>query len=419
MLVPDWPYSVVDAVKVLFLLPQIPYPPHSGGRIVTWNTIKRFAKECEVHVACLYHHPDELNDLSKVESVCASAKAFPAKQKWDLPLMARSCFSTWPYKAHRFYNRDMAKYVQEMIREEKIDIVHAQNFYTTTYIRGDEPCLKIHYKENLEGNVLLRYSRASDNPFIKVAAWLEGKRTLWFERSACRKFDQVLSISPIDRELMASYEPGLNIAYQCPGVDLETYPLLEEPEGPPTVVFTGTMSYYPNADGVRVFLCECWADVRSKIPNAECWIVGSGSPDDISDWDGRDGVHVTGRVDDISDYIKRAKVYMVPLRVGGGIRLKILESMASGRAVVSTSVGCEGLSLIDEEHLLIKEIGSQFSSAVVDLLRDDEKRKRLRMSARALMETVYDWDVVINQQLEQYQSLMEHQRMSHSRLTMM
>ncbi|MBZ0254795.1 hypothetical protein K8I31_01950, partial [bacterium] len=120
-------------VKILFLLPQIPYPPHSGGRIVTWNTVKRFAQQCETHVACLYHHPDELNDLPAVEDVCASVKAFPAKQKWDVPVLIRSLLSTRPYKAHRFYNPAMAKYVQDLIRIHKIDAVHAQNFYTTTY----------------------------------------------------------------------------------------------------------------------------------------------------------------------------------------------------------------------------------------------------------------------------------------------
>lgn len=396
-------------MKILFLLPQIPYPPHSGGRIVTWNMVKRFAQTCEVHVACLYHHPEELSHLPVVESVCASVRAFSAQKKWDALALLRSCVSTWPYKAHRFYNREMARYVQDVIRAKQVDIVHAQNFYTTTYIRGDESCVKIHYKENIEGNVLLRFSQASKNPFIKAAAWFEGRRTRWFERQACRRFDHVLSISPIDRDVMAGYEPGLSIGYQRPGVDLKAYPFLNEVDSAPAVVFTGTMSYYPNADGVRIFLNECWSSVRAQVADAECWIVGAGPPADIQGFDGRDGIHVTGRVDDIAVYMERAWVYIVPLRVGGGIRLKILESMASGRVVVSSPVGCEGLGLIDGEHLFIKELGPEFCASIIELLADEQKRRRLRETARALMESTYDWDVVIRQQQALYQSLMEPQ----------
>ncbi len=395
-------------MKILFLLPQIPFPPHSGGRIVTWNTVKRFARTCEVHIACLYHHTDELNSLAEVERLCESVKAFPAKTKWDAWTLIRSCLSVWPYKAHRFYNTEMAHYVKRLVQTKQIDVIHAQNFYTTPYVSSDEPCLKVHYKENIEGNVLLRYSGASPNPLVKFAAWLEGHRTRQFERAACRRFDLVLSISPIDRDLMAGYEPGLNIQYQPPGVELQAYPFLSEPGGPPSVLFTGTMSYYPNADGVRVFLTECWPQVRSQIPNAECWIVGAGPPGDIQRFDGNEGVHVTGRVDEISDYMKRAWVYMAPLRVGGGIRLKILESMASGRALVSTPVGCEGLELADGVHLIVRELGERFTDSIIDLLRDGQKRMHLQKSARALMESTYDWDVVIPKQVELYQSLMKH-----------
>ncbi|MBI1389415.1 MAG: glycosyltransferase [bacterium] len=394
-------------MKILFLLPQIPYPPHSGGRIVTWNTIKRFALECETHVACLYHHPDELKYLEEVQKVCASAEAFAAGKKWDINAIIRSFLSTWPYKAHRFYNHQMAKYVQRKLREEAFDAVHAQNFYTTSYIHGDEPCLKIHYKENVEGNILLRYARASRNPLVKAAAWLEGHRTRRFEKTACEKFDRILTISPDDRDALLKLSPHLDIEHQRPGVDLETYPCVDEEAGPPTVVFTGTMSYYPNADGVRVFLRDEWPRVRARMSDAECWIVGAGPPDDIAARDGRNGVHVTGRVDDISVYLKRAHVYIVPLRVGGGIRLKILEAMASGRAVVSTAVGSEGLDLRDGEHLRTAELHGGFADAVADLLKNESDRRRLREAARARIEDRYDWDVVIREQMRRYQSLIQ------------
>lgn len=391
-------------MRILFLLPQIPYPPHSGGRIVTWNTVSRFAAEHETHVACLYHSPDELKHLETVRERCASVEAFPARAKWDIPVMLRSLASAWPYKAHRFFNPRMADYVREKAFSGDIDVIHAQNFYTAAYVRGDEPCLRVHYKENVEGNVLLRYSRASRNPAVKAAAWAEGMRTRSYEARSCRKFHRILCISPLDRDALLRLDPSLPAIHQTPGVDRSVYPYLNEASGPPRVVFTGTMSYYPNADGVRMFLRESWPLVKTQVPEAECWIVGAAPPEDIASYDGTQGVRVTGRVDDIGEYIESASVYIVPLRIGGGIRLKILEAMASGRAIVSTSVGCEGLNVKPGEHLRVEDEPASFARAVIELLSDRAGRDALRERARSLIEDVYDWDAIIPRQAQAYQS---------------
>ncbi len=392
-------------MKVLFLLPQIPYPPHSGGRIVTWNTVKRFADYCEVSVVCLYHHPSELEHLEKLKKICRDVAAFPAYGKWSLTPLLKCCFSTWPYKAHRFFNREMFAHVRKLLERETFDVIHAQNFYTTAYVTGGEPCLKIHYKENVEGNILLRYAKASRNPFMKVAARIEGLRTRRFELNACRKFDQILTISPNDRETLLKLDPSLTICHQRPGVDLESYPVLEEPTGPPNLVFTGTMSYYPNADGVTAFLQTTWPIIKQKVPDIRCTIVGADPPETIQSYDGQNGIRVTGRVENIREYLQMAHIYIVPLRVGGGIRLKILEAMASGLAIVSTPVGCEGLDGISDVHLKIADMPNHFAQAVIDLINHPEKRQTIRQNARKLAEEVYDWDKVIQSQVDLYRSL--------------
>lgn len=393
-----------DTLKILFLLPQIPYPPHSGGRIVTWNTVKRFAQRCEVTVLCLYHHPDELQFLEEVKRVCKDAKAFPAHGKWALMPMLRSLCSSWPYKAHRFYNAELHEYVARLVKEEKFDVIHSQNFYTTTYVSGDEPCFKVHYKENVEGNILLRYARRSLNPLVKLAAWLEGHRTRRFERNACRKFDQVLTISPLDRDVLLSLDSSLAIKHQTPGVDLEEYPFLDEPQGPPSVVFTGTMSYYPNAMGVLEFLQHVWPQVRREVPEMLCTIVGADPPEEIRAFNGKEGVRVTGRVANIQEYLDAGLIYIVPLQIAGGIRLKILEAMASGRAIVSTPIGCEGLLGDHGEHLMISDMPDAFAQAIIELVRDPKKRQTLRRNARRLVEERYDWDRVIDEQINYYSS---------------
>lgn len=389
-------------MNVLFLLPQIPYPPHSGGRIVTWNTVRRFAESCRVSVVCLYHHPSELDALKTIKPICDEVAAFPAHGKWSMKPLLRSLTSYWPYKAHRFWNPHMAAYIQRLLHRKSFDVIHAQNFYTAAYVSGSEPAWKVHYKENIEGNILLRYGAASRNPLVRAAAWFEGRRTRRHELHLCRRFDQILTISPIDRDHLLSCDPNLPVYHQRPGVDLSSYPFLEEPEGPPSVLFTGTMNYYPNAIGAGEFLRQAWPSIREQIPDMECWIVGGDPPDGIRAFDGRDGVHVTGRVPCVEDYLRRALIYIVPLTVGGGIRLKILEAMASGRAIVSTPVGCEGLDGLHGEHLQIAELPGAFAEAAIDLALDREKRNRLRHNARALAQGVYDWDKVIPLQVERY-----------------
>lgn len=390
-------------MRVLFILPQIPWPPESGGRIVTSNTIRRFARSHEVWVVCLYHHPGELRHIDTVKDWCREVAAFPAHGKWDVPVLLRSCLSRRPYKALRFLNDDMRGYVSRLIRRERIEVVHAQNFYTTAYVRGDEPCLRVHYKENIEGLLLRRYAETVSNPLVAQLARLEARRTLSYELAGARKFHQILSISPVDSARLKEMEPGLRIDYQRTGVDLDCYPVLPEPDGSPTVLFTGSMSYHPNYNGIIRFLREGWDQVRSRIGDARLLVVGHGPPKNLRVWDGRDGVSVTGSVPDIGEYFSQAHVYLVPLWVAGGIRLKILEAMASGRAVVSTPVGREGLEVEDGVHLLVTEEPAELAMRVADLLEDGDMRKRLALQARDLMEKKYNWDTVIAEQERLYQ----------------
>ena len=162
------------------------------------------------------------------------------------------------------------------------------------------------------------------------------------------------------------------------------------------------MNYYPNAVGVSEFLRSAWPQIRREVPDMECWIVGANPPESIQTYDGRDGVRVTGRVPSVDEYMKRSWIYIVPLTVGGGIRLKILEAMASGRAIVSTAVGCEGLDGVHREHLAIAELSDGFANAVAELALNPDKRNRLRRNARDLVEAVYDWNKVIPLQVEKY-----------------
>jgi glycosyltransferase involved in cell wall biosynthesis len=164
------------------------------------------------------------------------------------------------------------------------------------------------------------------------------------------------------------------------------------------------MNYVANFDAVLYFCSEILPRIRRVVSEVEVWVVGADPPPEVRRLSG-DGVHVTGRVDDVVPYYRRSSVCVVPLRAGGGTRLKILEAMALGRPVVSTTIGCEGLDVVDGEHLLIADSPEQFADKTVRLLTDRASYQRITTKARQLVVDRYDWDVVARQLLEIYSEM--------------
>jgi len=158
------------------------------------------------------------------------------------------------------------------------------------------------------------------------------------------------------------------------------------------IIFTGTMNYYPNIDAVLYFARECWPLILSQVPNATWQIVGKDPTPEVSDLAELPGITVTGSVPDVTCYLAAATVAIAPILIGGGTRLKILEALAMRKAVVTTSRGCEGLSIIPGKHLIVADQAQAFAQAVVDLMQDRERRKALGNAGRALVEAVYSWE---------------------------
>jgi glycosyltransferase involved in cell wall biosynthesis len=187
------------------------------------------------------------------------------------------------------------------------------------------------------------------------------------------------------------------------GFDTQSYqPLPLPPETTrPALLFVGSMSYEACVDAMVYFCQEILPRIRSQFGDVDLWIVGRDPSQQVRQLDGN-GVHVTGRVADVRPYYQRSMVCVVPLRAGGGTRLKILEAMALGRPVVATSIGCEGLDVIDEEHLMIADSPEQFAEKTVRLLADATLRQRIGANARRLVVSRYDWDVIVKRLMQIY-----------------
>jgi polysaccharide biosynthesis protein PslH len=226
----------------------------------------------------------------------------------------------------------------------------------------------------------------------------------WWEPRYAARFDRCVALSEIDRAKLVAVNPSLRIDVVPNGTDTRLLQPLPRSDARPALLYVGNMDYTANAHAVIYFCKEILPLVRRAVNDVELWIVGSDPLPEVRRLVG-DGIRVTGRVDDVVPYYRQSSVCIVPLRAGSGIRLKILESMALGRPVVSTSLGCEGLDVEDGTNIMIADSTEQFAEKTIRLLTDAALRDSIASNARQLVETHYDWDAIAHRMMGIYGEL--------------
>ncbi len=231
------------------------------------------------------------------------------------------------------------------------------------------------------------------NPLKRQVYAVEFRKMLRYERGAVRRFQHVIAVSEHDRSLMEAWVEGSRITVVPTGVDLEQYrPDFSHPLVSPLVVFVGAMDWEPNVDAMEYFCEEIWPSVLVQAPAAKLRIVGRNPGDRVRKL-ASDSVEITGRVSSVVEHLRDAATVVVPLRIGGGTRLKIYEAMAAGKAVVSTSVGAEGLDVRHGRDIILADDPRPFADAVLTLLRDQNLRQKYEHAAAARA-AQYDWSVI-------------------------
>lgn len=382
-------------MRIFIFVPQIPFPARSGGRIVTRPLVEELAKRHEVHLFTLTHgETDEKQGIEHFSSRCAGVHTAPGTSRIDLPVLGKSFFSRYPYKVHRFTNRDLALRAARVAEKSPPDVIHCQNFYMALYARDLVARCKVLYQENFETLLLERWGQTTTNPILRRLIQIEARRTRNFEMECPVWFDWLVTISSTDekhyRQVSEKF-PGTRDLIQSrivtvrPGIDLSYYDLQQgftfsnpfPPRVMKNLVFTGMFGYEANADGAGWMVKEIMPLLERE--NVSLWLVGQKPTDAVKALHNPPWVHVTGAVEDIRPYLHHADLAVVPLRIGGGIRLKILEALAMGCPVVSTPVGCEGLwSEQDAPVWSIAETPNDIAEAIRVALRQVVDKVRLR-----------------------------------------
>jgi len=372
-------------------------PPDMGGKIRSYNILKQLARRHEITLFTFYQeHPDDLHlcgngIFSKLVAVPLPLP--PRRSLGEYLRSARMMAAGRPVTIDKFLTSEVRRRYAEMLESSSFDAIVCDFLVPGSLMHWKTPPPTILFTHNVEAQVWERHYKVTTNPILKTACWLEARALAVAERQYVEQADHVLAVSENDRAFFLKYVEPSRISVIPTGVDTEYFQPSAEPEQPDTMAFTGTMDWMPNEDGVVYFTDKIFPIIRREIPTAAFWIVGRRPPRRIQVL-ASDQVVVTGTVDDIRPYLAKAQVCVVPLRSGSGTRIKIFEAMAMGKAVVSTTMGAEGLPVAHGENIVLADDPADFAREVVRLLRDAPRRAQLGAAARRLVEENYGWPAV-------------------------
>jgi sugar transferase (PEP-CTERM/EpsH1 system associated) len=372
-------------------------PPDTGGKIRSYQILKQLARKHEITLFTFYpQHPDDVHPrgaeiFSKVIAVPLPIP--PRRSRAEYARYLRMLLAGRPFTIDKYFYPVVHRRYAELLASSASDLTVCDFIFPAPLIDWQAPPPKILFTHNVEAQVWERHSKVASNPAVKLACWLESRALKRAESRYARLADYVLTVSENDRAAFAQYTDAARISVIPTGVDTVYFQPAPGPQQPNTTVFTGSMDWMPNEDGVAYYVEKIFPLVRREIPEALFWAVGRRPPRRIQAL-ASESVTVTGAVEDIRPYLGKAAVCVVPLRSGSGTRIKIFEAMASGKTVVSTSMGAEGLPVSHGENIILADEPADFAREVVALLRDPERRGRLGAAARELVERSYGWPSV-------------------------
>jgi sugar transferase (PEP-CTERM/EpsH1 system associated) len=380
-----------------------------------YNLLRRIAAQHEVTLATHLHSPEDSEGLPHLRRICARVVTGALQLQSPLrhlPGLARYALKGWPLELKFRHSPELALHIAELLRGPMPDILQIEESRMALYselLPSSPRTRRVLTFYDIAFAQSARALHLETGLVNKARGWLYAASMRRWEPRYAQRFDRCITVSDPDRNALLRANARLRVEVVPNGVDTHAYqPLpdaLEGGQAAPALLFIGRMSYAPCVDAVIWFCREILPLVRQAIPSVELWLVGAEPTPAVLALQ-EPGVHVTGRVDDVRPYYARSAACVVPLRAGGGTRLKILEAMALGRAVVTTTIGCEGLAARAGEQLLVADGASAFADQTVRLLRDDALRAKLVAAGRQLVTTQYDWDALAEQQMRIYDQVL-------------
>ncbi len=416
-------------MHILFLTQIIPYPPDAGPKVKTWHVL-RYLSDLGYKITLVsFMRPEEQPYVDTLRQVCTSLHTVPIRRSriadagyWLLSQLKRR-----PFLVERDDSQQMRKLIQNIVETETVDFIHADQLTMAQFalppqsLTGNPnekakkwPAL-IFDAHNAVWTILDRM--VQNMPwFIRPVVALEAYRVKQYEAMIVKEFDHTLAVTEIDKQALRQAFAGRNDL--APSIDhkitvvpiavntAQLHPVQRDPNSK-NILTLGTLHYPPNADGIRWFLTEVFPRVQQAIPDATLTIIGKNPPQDFLQAASQNpkAIQVTGYVPDLDDYMKQAALMVVPVRAGGGMRVRILEAFSRAMPVVTTTIGLEGIDAVLNRDVLVKDTEKDFADAVILLLQDKNRQAQLALNGRNFVESHYDWHVVLGKMDAVYQTI--------------
>jgi len=393
-------------MKILFLAHRIPYPPNKGDKIRSFYIMKYFSQKHSVYLACL---ADEKNDLKYKKNLlkyCTKVEVAFINKLWINCKMFFYLITGHPLSLAYFGSRYLQKIINKWLILENFDMVYVYSSSVAQYVIDAKGIYKVMDYVDVDSDKWLQNAQYFRFP-ISLIYKIEGNRMKKYEQFIATNFHRCIFVAERDQSLFQSFVPNVDALTIPNGVNLEYFSnnhIISCESKNLNIVFTGAMNYFANVDGILYFHREIYPKIKQKIPGVKFYIVGSNPTEAIKNLEKDKSIIVTGRVKDIRPYLQEAMLYVAPLRISRGVQNKILEAMAMGLTLVTTTKVLEGiLKAVPGRDLFVEDNPTRFAQTVIGLLTDAILRDKTGKAGRKFVEKNYSW----NNTFEKLKNLLE------------
>ena len=388
-------------MNILWLKTELLHPVDKGGKIRSYNMLKALKRDCRITYLTLDDGTADTTARELASEYCHDLVCVPHQRREKFTAgfyveLALNLASDLPYAIKKYESPEMRDEIKRLLASQRIDVVVCDFLAPAVNMPPNLDCTTVLFQHNVEAMIWKRHYEVQTNTARKAYLYRQWQKMRAFEAKACPTFDSVIAVSREDREQMQQ-EYRLDNVFDVPtGVDTAYF----QPTGrietrPHHLVFTGSMDWLPNEDGIRYFTDQIMPRIKESVPDVTLTVVGRDPYPSLVELSKRDpSVTVTGRVEDVRPYIEEAAVYIVPLRIGGGTRLKIYEAMAMEKPVVSTTIGAEGLPVKAGEEIVLADTPEAFAESVVGLFRQESFSTQIGQRSAAKVRAEFGWESV-------------------------
>jgi len=379
-------------MKILFLAQRVPYPPNKGDKLRSYNQIRHLSRNHDISLVCLADNGRDVEHAKELGRWCRSVDVVSLPRVASMMRSAVSLFSSRPLTLGYFYSSKLRALIEKKMRDENFDLIFVYCSSMAQYVEQVESIPRVIDFVDVDSEKWCQYARYAKFPYTWLYA-LESRRLRRYEKLLANTYQHCFLVSEKEtddfRRLVA---PCLTLTPILNGVDGELFKPLVERYDSKTIVFTGAMDYFANVEAVVYFVREILPHISSVIPDVKFYVVGSNPADELKALArANPNIVVTGYVEQVHPYMAQAAVFVAPMRIARGVQNKILEAMAMGVPVVTSSLGHEGISAVPGQDIFVEDEAIRFATRVIDLMEDDKLRLAISANARKIVENFYDW----------------------------